>query len=148
MLIESLIELFDRDLEKLKSEINAYSNDSNLWVTTQEVKNSGGTLCLHLIGNLRHFIGATIGKDGYVRNRLLEFSDRDVPKEKLIASIDEVKGIVKSVLGSLEAENLEEIYPINVLREGMTTTFFLMHLLTHLDFHLGQISYHRRLIDK
>jgi len=29
----------------------------------------------------------------------------------------------------------------------MTTEYFLLHLLGHLNYHLGQISYHRRLLD-
>jgi len=57
MIVESLKELFRRDLQKLKQEIELYEKDSNLWKVESSIKNSGGNLCLHLIGNLNTFIG-------------------------------------------------------------------------------------------
>jgi hypothetical protein len=32
-----------------------------------------------------------------------------------------------------------------VFEESMTTEFFLVYLLRHLSYHIGQINYHRRL---
>jgi hypothetical protein len=57
MLIEVLRNIFKRDLEKLEQEISAYAIDANLWVVEKNIANSGGNLCLHLIGNLKTFIG-------------------------------------------------------------------------------------------
>ena len=49
---------------------------------------------------------------------------------------------------NLKAEDkLNETYPINVFGYEMTTEYFLTHLTTHLTYHLGQINYHRRLLD-
>ena len=74
MLTETLIKLFKRDLGKLKEEVDSYQNEANLWIVTNDVSNSAGNLCLHLVGNLNHFIGAVLGDSGYVRQRDLEFS--------------------------------------------------------------------------
>jgi len=147
MVIPALIELFTRDLSKLKSEIEAYSDESKLWVTGGDIKNSGGNLCLHLTGNLKHFIGAVLGNSGYVREREKEFSIKDVPRSELIKEIEETLDVVTNTLQSLSEEDLKKTFPIDVLRENMPTTFFLIHLTTHLDYHLGQINYHRRLLD-
>jgi len=144
---EILSKLFQRDLEKLKTEITSYKNENNLWDVTREIKNSAGNLCLHICGNLQHFIGASLSNSGYKRNRDAEFRRKNVPVEELIKEIDKTLEIVTETLKNFEEEKLSEIYPINVFGKEMTTGFFLAHLTTHLNYHLGQINYHRRLLD-
>ena len=150
---ESFIKLFNRDIEKLKNEISSYKSEESLWKISGEtrlpggqVKNSGGNLCLHLCGNLQHFIGAVLGNSGYKRNRDAKFSRKNVPVEKLLKEIDETKKVVDSTLNSLNNDILQKVYPINVFGEEMTTEFFIIHLLAHLNYHLGQINYHRRML--
>lgn len=145
MLIETLKSLFNRDLNQLKIEIESYQDESQLWVIDKNISNSGGNLCLHLIGNINTYIGAEIGKTGYIRNRPLEFSLKDIPKSELINRIEETILVVNKALDSLTEADLETIYPQIVFEKEMTTGFFLVHLSTHLAYHLGQINYHRRL---
>lgn len=146
MLTDVLAKLFARDLAKLKNEIELYSNEKDLWKTSGEITNSAGNLTLHLIGNLKHFIGATLGNSGYVRHRDLEFSDSGVPRQSLITGIDETAAVVASTLSGLSEADLGKTYPIEVFGEPLTTEFFLVHLAGHLNWHLGQINYHRRLL--
>ncbi|TYA71636.1 DUF1572 family protein [Seonamhaeicola marinus] len=148
MLTESLIKIFKRDLSALKVEIESYKTETNLWIVDNNMSNSSGNLCLHLIGNLNHFIGGVLGNTGYIRQRELEFSLKDVPRDTLIAQIAETEMIVVSTLESLTEDIFEKNYPIEVFKDPMTTEFFLIHLTTHLRYHLGQINYHRRLLDK
>ncbi len=145
MLTDTLKEIFTRDLNKLKDELTAYGDEQFMWQIDKEVNNSGGNLCLHLIGNLKHFIGAILGDTGYVRNRDAEFSTTSIPRSELLQRIDETIDVVNDTLDLLSAEDLEKTYPIDVLRENMSTEFFLTHLATHLNYHLGQVSYHRRM---
>ena len=147
MLIETLKSLFNRDLNKLKVEIESYQNENQLWAIDKNISNSGGNLCLHLIGNISTYIGAEIGKTGYVRNRPLEFSLKDIPKSELIGKIEETIIVVNNTLDLLSEEDLNAIYPQIVFEKQMTTGFFFVHLSTHLAYHLGQINYHRRLLD-
>jgi uncharacterized damage-inducible protein DinB len=144
---EILIKLFNRDLDKLRTEITLFNDEKKLWEISGEIKNSAGNLCLHLCGNLQHFIGAMLGNSGYVRNREAEFSTKNVAKTKLIGEIDQTTNIVNNTLSDLKEYKLNEIYPINVFGYEMKIGFFLVHLVTHLDYHLGQINYHRRLLD-
>jgi len=146
-MIETLKQLFLRDLEKLKTEISFFKDESNLWEISGVIKNSSGNLCLHLCGNLQHFIGAVLGNSGYVRNRDAEFSRKDVPIRELMAEIELTVKVVQKTLQELKEDDLQKTYPINVLGFEMTTEFFLTHLTTHLNYHLGQINYHRRLLD-
>ena len=148
MIRQSLTELFERDLNKLKEEFNLYSDESKMWVLKGEIKNSAGNLALHLLGNLNHFIGAILGNSGYVRNRDAEFSEKDIPRNEIISNIDKTIGVIKSTLSKISDEDLGKDYPVKVLKDKVTmkTEFFLIHLLGHLNYHLGQINYHRRLI--
>lgn len=145
---EILLQLFTRDLEKLKTEITSYKDENKMWEITGEVSNSAGNLCLHICGNLQHFIGSVLGISGYKRDRDSEFSRKNIPMDEIIRKIDHTIFTVKKTLNELDVNKLDEIYPINVFGKEMTTGFFLAHLTTHLNYHLGQINYHRRLLDK
>jgi uncharacterized damage-inducible protein DinB len=146
-LTQTLLQLFQRDLEKLKTEISSFKDEKNIWELSGDIKNSAGNLCLHLCGNLQHFIGAVLGNSGYIRNRDAEFTRKDVPIRELVAEIELTIKVVEKTLKELEEEILQKTYPINVLGFEMTTEFFLTHLTTHLNYHLGQINYHKRLLD-
>lgn len=147
MLINSLSELFQRDLRKLASEINLYENEADLWLIRGAISNSGGNLCLHLTGNLQHFIGAILGKSGYVRDRANEFAAKNVSRSVLLKEIEETIGVVSSTLAQITDDDLNKNFPIEMFGSVHTTGFVLMHLYGHLDYHLGQLNYHRRLID-
>lgn len=147
MLLHELQSLFQRDLNRLKQEIAQYKDEQIIWRIDKDIKNSAGNLTLHLIGNLNHFIGVVLGKTEYIRNRDLEFSLKDVPRSELIAKIEETASMIKKVLGNLPETDLQAEYPIIVFDKKTSTQFMLVHLVTHLNYHLGQINYHRRLLD-
>jgi len=148
MLTQTLKSLFNRDLKRLKVEIESYRNEANLWLVEPDIANSAGNLCLHLIGNLNIYIGATLGGSNYVRNRPLEFSAKNIPQKELITKIEGTIIIVEQTLEEINQETIEAEYPLLVFDEKTSTEFFLVHLTTHLSYHLGQINYHRRLLDK
>lgn len=147
MLIESLQTLFNRDLNKLKTEISLYQDEKNIWHIEKSIANSAGNLCLHLIGNLNTYLGAVIGKTNYIRNRELEFFQKDISRYELINKIEDTIIVVNDALNKLTDEALQEEYPILVFEKKTSTLYFLIHLTTHLAYHLGQINYHRRLLD-
>lgn len=148
MLRESLKEIYIRDLSKLKTEIESYPDESKLWIISGEIKNSAGNLCLHINGNLNHFIGAILGKSGYIRDRESEFTLKNIPKSELLTSTDETIEIVSKTIQSLPRNFFNENYPVPFSDKIVTTGYLLVHLAAHLNYHLGQINYHRRLLDK
>ncbi len=147
-MVNSLIQLFDRDLERVITEVKAYKKEADLWLLPNGINNTGGNLCLHLAGNLQHFIGQVLGKSGYVRNREAEFNDKNVILTSLIKEIETTKKVVIMTLNKLTEEQLASNYPLELFGEPMSTSFFLIHLHGHLTYHLGQINYHRRLLSK
>ena len=145
MITDVLSQIYQRDLEKLKVEIGQYGSDEQFWSVSEGITNSGGNLALHLVGNLTHFIGAVLGNSGYVRDRDAEFASKNVTRAELIAAVDEAAAVVAATLAKLTADEMAAEYPIDVFGHPMTTEFFLVHLTTHFNYHLGQINYHRRL---
>ena len=146
-MIETLKKLFLRDLEKLKTEISSFKDEKNIWKISGDIKNSAGNLCLHLCGNLQHFIGAVLGNSGYVRKRDEELSKKNVPIRELVAEIDLTIEILKKTFAGLKEDDLQKIYPINVFGYEITTEYLFTNMAAHLNYHLGQINYHRRLLD-
>lgn len=145
MLKEALLEIFERDLDKLANEINLYADEDKLWITGGEISNSAGNLCLHLLGNLNHFVGAVLGESGYVRNRESEFGSKNVTRQDLLAGIEKTKSAVAQTLNKLSDESFEQNFPVEKHGKTVKTDFMLLHLLAHFNYHLGQINYHRRL---
>lgn len=147
MLIETLHSLFSRDLNKLASEIKLYKEEENIWKIEKNISNSAGNLCLHLVGNLNTYIGKEIGKTGYIRNRDLEFSLKNIPRQELLHMIENTIQVVHQSLNQLDENTLANEYPVLVFDKKTSTEYLLVHLAGHLTYHLGQINYHRRLID-
>ena len=146
MLLEIAKKLFQRDLDRLKTELELYEDERNIWRVEAGIANSAGNLCLHLVGNLNTFIGAELGHTGYVRQRELEFSLKDVPRAELIEKIEATKIMLDQVFDSLSEADLVQEFPKVILDQNRSVGFMLMHLLAHLNYHLGQVNYHRRLM--
>jgi len=146
MLNEVLIQLFARDLKKVRAEIEQYENEADLWKMAAGISNSGGNLCLHITGGLQYLIGAVLGETGYVRDREAEFTEKNVSREQLIARIDTTIDAVTSTLAKLTTADFEKPYPLDILGHPMTSEFFVTHLVGHVNYHLGQINYHRRIL--
>jgi len=147
MLLKTLKYLFKRDLEKLKREIIAYQQEENIWIVDKNITNCAGNLCLHLVGNLNTFLGTHLGNTGYIRQRDLEFSLKNIPRNSLIKQVEDTMAMIHNTLNQLTEADLEKEYPIIVFKDKIETGLFLSHLTTHLTYHLGQINYHRRLLD-
>ena len=147
MLIETLQILLTRDLNRLKNELEQYPHEPDIWKTKGQINNSAGNLCLHLIGNLNTYIGKELGGSGYIRNREAEFSATNIPRKKLIEKIESTIEMIHETLANVDASLLETVYPVIVFEEKTSIEYLLVHLATHLTYHVGQINYHRRLIE-
>jgi uncharacterized damage-inducible protein DinB len=137
--------IITRELRALVREIQSYPNDEALWQTPPGVTNSAGTLVLHLAGNLQHYVGAKLGGSDYVRDRQAEFSRRDVSRDELVREVEKALQAVDGTLPQLGEGKLAVDFPEAVGGHVLRTEEFLLHLATHLAYHLGQIDYHRRL---
>jgi hypothetical protein len=63
-----------------------------------------------------------------------------------VEEIQKAKKAVGETLEKLSEDDLLINYPQKILPKETTTGFFLLHLLAHLDYHIGQINYLRRIL--
>jgi len=144
-LIAELHTIFLRDLGRLKDELLAFETEEDLWLARPGTNNTAGHLCLHLCGNLRHFVGAVIGNTNYQRQRDNEFSGNQLSREHLLLEIAHTEVDVTQGFEKMDPNLLQRSYPLEVFGRPMTYGYFLMHLSGHLNYHLGQINYFRRI---
>jgi len=144
-LSEELANLFHRDITRLLQEVRAFPETAALWKTAPGVANAAGTLVLHLEGNLREYVGRQLGAIAYARDRPREFSARDVALDELVRRVEAVREMVPTVVRAIPDARLAAPYPEPYDGAVLSTQMFLIHLLTHLDYHLGQIDYLRRI---
>jgi uncharacterized damage-inducible protein DinB len=142
---EEFIRTFDTGLNKLKKEVEQYAEEETLWSVSEGINNSAGNLCLHLIGNLNHYIGAKLGETGYIRDRPSEFTSKNISRAEILQKIDQTAITLNESLSRLSEEDLESWYPNDEGDEPRTVAAELLNIVTHFNYHLGQINYHRRL---
>lgn len=147
MLNSILANFYERDIRRLIDEVNWFKNEEDLWKTHGSVKNPCGNLVLHVTGGLNHFIGATLAKNGYVRNRDGEFNRKGVARKELVAGLEELIPLINQTLNRLTPEQMEADYPLFFDKPHTSSGYVLMQLLAHLNYHLGQASYLRRFFE-
>lgn len=145
--MQSYTTLYLNFLDQLKNEISSYKNEDDIWKLAGNISNSPGNLCLHICGNLNHFFGAIIDKTGYVRDRDLEFSKKNVSREELIRGVGETKEMIVKTFGKLTLQNINDIYPHDKFGKDVTLGFIMSRLISHMAYHIGQINYHRRILE-
>jgi hypothetical protein len=140
--------LLTRELSAFSRELELFQDEALIWATLPGISNSAGTLTLHVCGNLQHYVGAVLGNTGYVRDRDLEFSARDIPRPLLQANLAGTSEVVRTALTYLPDQRLRAEYPDILGGPRLPTDLFLLHLATHLAFHLGQAGYLRRVLTR
>ena len=146
MLNSMLVSFYERDLRKVIEELNQFKNEADLWRTQGSVKNSSGNLVLHLIGGMNYHIGANMGHTGYVRDREQEFSRKGVERKVLVDQLETLMAMIGKTVNAMTPEDMEAEYPMVFDGEKRTNSYMLVQLLAHLNYHLGQVNYLRRII--
>jgi len=146
MMTESIRTIFQREARALRREIEAYPNEKDIWEVPAGIGNSAGTLALHLAGNLQHYLGARFGRTNYVRNRDAEFSRRGVSRTEILEEIEAATIAISRAFERITDADLMQPYPEKISGFTLTTGEWLVHLVAHRGYHLGQIDYHRRLV--
>ena len=147
MLNNIIASFYERDLRNLIEEVNLFRKEEDLWRTQGSVKNSSGNLVLHIIGGMNHLIGATLAQTGYVRNRDQEFILKGVERKVLVSQLEELIAMINETLNAFTAEDMEAEYPIFFDKPKTSISYVLVKLLLHLNYHLGQVNYLRRILE-
>ncbi len=135
------------ELESLRDAIREAAEpltEAQFWTKPLQPSNSVGHLVQHLAGNLNHFVGAQLGKTGYVREREKEFTATLTPsKWETLKLLDIAVSLFRHVVSSLTADQLAVPHPESKLGSVLNT---LVHVVAHFAIHRGQISYIVRLV--
>lgn len=147
-MLPELSALYTRDLNKVIAEIEAYPSEDALWLMAGQINNSAGNLALHLVGNISQFLGDDLGDVPFARDRDSEFTRKSVPRAELLEGLRRTRELAQQTLDHLDDARLDRLHPRQPpgFPEAMTSRYFLIHLYGHLNYHLGQINYHRRLL--
>jgi len=146
LLAQAVGAILQRDLGTLRREIEAYPDEKDLWREVPGISNVGGTLALHLTGNIQHYLGHHLGRSPYVRNRPAEFGRRQVPRSELLREVDAASAAVTAAVANLTGPVLKQEFPEVIAGTRVVTAEYLVHLSTHFAYHLGQLDYHRRVV--
>jgi hypothetical protein len=147
MLNSVLANFYERDIRKLIEEINLFKDEENLWKTGGSIRNSSGNLVMHIIGGLNHLIGATLAQTGYIRNRDQEFMIKGVARKELVDQLEKLISMINRTLNGLTEKDMETDYPIFFDKPKTSVSYVLIQLLAHLNYHLGQVNYLRRVFE-
>ena len=138
--------LLVRELEGFRREIALFPDDESIWRVTPGVTNSAANLALHVAGNLQHFVGTCLAGGAYVRHRDAEFSTRGATRAEVDRQLQAAVDAVATGLDGLDDASLQRPMSGAPNRMVARTDMFLLHLVAHTAFHLGQAGYIRRVV--
>ena len=117
-----------------------------LWSKGRGIPNSIGTLARHLTGNLNHYFGAGILKNGYVRDRDREFTEAGLSKAQVITDLREAVSVAKQATEAIDEAQLDQPCRSPCGEEYESLAYHVIRLATHLALHCGQADYAKNCI--
>jgi uncharacterized damage-inducible protein DinB len=116
-----------------------------IWWRGAETQNSIGNLILHLCGNVRQWIVASVGGEEDVRRRDAEFAARSgQDPDELLALLRQTVTAACTVIRSVPARRLEE--RVRIQDYDVTVLEAIYHVVEHFSQHTGQIMYATKLL--
>jgi uncharacterized damage-inducible protein DinB len=115
-------------------------SDTDIWWRAHETDNSIGNLLMHMSGNVRQWVVTGLGGSVDIRDRSLEFSERNlIPKQLLLERLKDTLRQADAVLARFSESKLLEVRHIQ--RYDVTCLDAISHVVEHFAQHLGQIIY-------
>jgi uncharacterized damage-inducible protein DinB len=114
--------------------------EKEIWWRPNGASNAAGNIVLHLCGNLRQWVISGLGGAPDVRERDLEFSERNpIPRRKLIRQLKTAVGEACEVIDGMSAESMLREFTIQGFRvSGLVA---IVHVYEHFAYHAGQMTY-------
>lgn len=139
LLAECRRRLFDESLPRIRTCLAQLSEDE-IWARPNEQTVSAGNLVLHLAGNVRQYVVATLGGVPDVRERQKEFDEKGpLPTAELLGRLEKAMADVSAVLDRLDPAGLLQTHRVQGFVESGLS--ILVHVVEHFSYHTGQIAY-------
>jgi hypothetical protein len=115
-------------------------DSDQVWNRGNDVQNSIGNLVLHLSGNVRQWIGSSIGGQPDIRQRDREFAHSSmVDASELLSVLNMTVSGALSILENLPPDRLTEIVPT---QDGERSVLEVIYqVVGHFQQHTGQIIF-------
>ncbi len=136
---ESKRRLLEESLPRIRTCLSQLNVDE-IWRRPNEQTVSAGNLVLHLAGNVRQYIIATLGGAEDVRERQKEFDEPGpLPTPELLARLEATMAEAARILDRLDSSTLLRSHRVQGFVE--TGLSILVHVVEHFSYHTGQIAY-------
>ena len=146
MLVRSVAAILDRDLRTLAREVEAYPDERQLWqpvpgcrIPRGRSRSTSPETCDTT------WVHSSAARATCVIARR-KFSRRDISRAQLLAEIEAARSEVGRTLAGLKDESLPHRYPEAITDHHVETEEYLVHLVSHFTYHLGQLDTHRRIV--
>ena len=140
---EFQLRVVDESLQRILQCLDTLSHEQ-LWHRANPNTNPVGNLVLHLCGNIRQYILSGVGGAEDTRQRPEEFADgHDHTKEDLAERITQTLHDANAVVLGLAYEQLTQT--VNIQGFSHTRLSAILHVVEHLSYHVGQITYYTKL---
>jgi uncharacterized damage-inducible protein DinB len=128
----------NESLERIQNCMRQLS-PQQIWNQPNKNSNSIGNLVLHLSGNIKQYVYATLGQNEDDRNRALEFElQTKINPDHLIKSLNDTVSQAIEVLLTLNSEDLSRDYMVQGFK--LSGVGIVLHVVEHLSYHTGQIA--------
>lgn len=136
---ESRRRLFEESLPRIRTCLGQLTQDE-IWARPNEQTVSAGNLVLHLSGNVRQYVLATLGGAADVRERQKEFDEKGpLPTPELLGRLEQTMAEASAVISRLDSAMLLRTYRVQGFVESGLS--ILVHVVEHFSYHTGQIAY-------
>ena len=98
-------------------------------------------LARHLTGNLNHYFGAGLLKNGNVRDREGEFTETGLPKEQVVSELKAAVEVARLSVEAIDVERIGQPYTTPCGRDYESLAYHVVRMLTHFVLHCGQADY-------
>ena len=131
--------LFDESLPRIRKCLAQMTVDE-IWARPNEQTVSVGNLVLHLAGNVRQYVIATLGGVPDVRERQKEFDEPGpLATADLLDRLEKAMAEVSAVLDRIDPSTLLQTHRVQGFVESGLS--ILVHVVEHFSYHTGQIAY-------
>ena len=139
LIVECKRRLYDESLPRIRTCLGRMTVEE-IWARPNAQSNSVGNLVLHLAGNLRQYVIATLGAVPDVRERQKEFdAPGPMPTAELLDRLEKTMAEAAQVLDSIDPATLLETHRVQGFVESGLS--ILVHVVEHFSYHTGQIAY-------
>ena len=142
------LEFETRKLQQLMGRIKdclGRLTNEQIWMRGGDSSNAVGNLVLHLRGNVRQWIIASLGGETDIRVRDLEFTKRGGVEGAELA--DSLEGVVKQAVGVIAGLTPERLAERVVIQKyDVSVLEAVAHVVEHFAQHTGQIIFATKLL--